>query len=176
MVQCSHSWWQRVIIACLLLPFMAQAELTVIYDSGDTQPITPYLEAFEPADEIALQRPAPTGPQLGAADPKAWLPIRSPGLTPGFVQERTHDRPFTRPFFLIGSDARSRQWLEDHRDRLKEIGAVGMLVQADTWENLQSIAELANGLSLLPASGSDIAQALGISHYPVLISAHGIEQ
>ncbi|MCP5024376.1 MAG: integrating conjugative element protein, partial [bacterium] len=92
------------------------------------------------------------------------------------VQARAHDRPFARPFFLIGSDAQSRQWLKDNRDRLKEIGAVGMLVQADTVDDLHAIAKLANGLSILPAAGSDIAQALGIKRYPVLISAHGIEQ
>ena len=113
---------------------------------------------------------------LGAADPKRWLPIRSPGLTPGRVQAGKQDRPFIRPFFLIGSDRQSRQWLQVHRDGLEAIGAVGMLVQADTLDDLRSIAELADGLSILPASGSDIAKALGISHYPVLISAHGIEQ
>jgi integrating conjugative element protein (TIGR03765 family) len=92
------------------------------------------------------------------------------------VPTRSHDRPFTHPLFLIGSDARSRQWLQTHRDRLKAIGAVGMLVQADTADDLRTIARLADGLSILPASGSDLAKALGISHYPVLISAHGIEQ
>jgi len=66
--------------------------------------------------------------------------------------------------------------LQDHRERLNEIGAVGMLVQADSLEDLRVIAKLADGLSILPASGSDIAQALGISHYPVLISTHSIEQ
>ena len=176
MVRFNYRWWKNVLIAWLLAPVMAQAELTVIYDSGNTQPIAPFLEVFESADEISQQRPSPTKPQLGAADPEAWLPIQSPGLTPGPVQARSHDRPFARPFFLIGSDMRSRQWLQDHRDRLKEIGAVGMLVQADTLGNLRTIAELADGLSILPASASDIAKALGITHYPVLISTHGIEQ
>jgi integrating conjugative element protein (TIGR03765 family) len=92
------------------------------------------------------------------------------------VKSRKHNKPFTRPFFMIGSDSWSRQWLQVHRDSLKEIGAVGMLVQADTLADLRAIAELADDLSILPASGADIAQALGISHYPVLISAQGIEQ
>ncbi|MCP4212909.1 MAG: integrating conjugative element protein [Halieaceae bacterium] len=165
-----------MIVSFLLVPVIAQAELSVIYDSGNTQPIALFLEVFESSDGIPQQRPVPTKLQLGAADPGAWLPIQSPGLTPGSVQARSHDRPFARPFFLFGSDKRSRQWLQDHRDRLKEIGAVGMLVQADTLGDLRKIAELANGLSILPASASDIVKALGISHYPVLISAHGIEQ
>ena len=172
----SRHWGRGVIVACVLVPVMAQAELTVIYDSGDTQPIAPFLEVFESADEVPQQSPVPTKPQLGAADPEAWLPIRSQGLTPGPVQARSYNQPFARPFFLIGSDTRSRQWLLEYRDRLKEIGAVGMLVQADTLVDLRRIADMADGLSILPASASDIAKALGISHYPVLISAHGIEQ
>ena len=171
-----HPWWRCMVVACVLVPAMAQAELTVIYDSGNTQPIAPFLDVFESNDETPPRSPVPIKPQLGAADPEAWLPIQSPGLTPGPVQARSHDRPFARPFFLIGSDTRSLQWLQDHRDRLKDIGAVGMLVQADTLGDLRTIASLADGLSILPASASDIAKALGISHYPVLISAHSIEQ
>ena len=165
-----------MLMGCLLVPIMAQADLTVIYDSGHTQPIAPFFEVFESAEGMPQQNPMPTKPRLGAADPKAWLPIQSPGLSPGPVQARAHDRPFTRPFFLIGSDPLSRQWVQAHRDRLKEMGAVGMLVQAETVDDLQTIASLADGLSILPASGSDIAKALGVSHYPMLISAHGIEQ
>ena len=175
-----HRWnryWFRGAVAALALhPAIAGAALTVIYDNGNTQPIAPFLGVFELADESPKRSPVSVKSQLGAADPQAWLPIQSPGLTPGLVQTRSHDRPFARPFFLIGSDARSRQWLQDNRERLKEVGAVGMLVQADTLEDLRTIAELADGLSILPASASDIAKALGISHYPVLISAHAIEQ
>ena len=70
----------------------------------------------------------------------------------------------------------SKQWLIENRERLKEIGAVGMLVQADTIADLRSIAEISAGLSIMPASATDIADALKLSHYPVLITAHGIEQ
>jgi integrating conjugative element protein (TIGR03765 family) len=173
-----HRWnryWFAVAMLALY-PAIAGAALTVIYDNGNTQPIAPFLGVFESADESPQQSPIPTKLQLGAADPQSWLPIQSPGLTPGLVQTRSHDRPFARPFFLIGSDAHSRQWFQDHRERLKEVGAVGMLVQADTLEDLRTIAELADGLSILPAPASDIAKALRISHYPVLISTHSIEQ
>ena len=162
-------------MALALIPTLAVAALTVIYDSGDTQPIAPFLDAFGSADESPRQSPVIATARLGAADPASWLPIRSPGLTPGPVQARLHERPFARPFFLIGSDPLSRNWLQEHRDRLKALGAVGMLVQADTLEDLRAIADLAQGLPILPASASDIAKALGITHYPVVITAHGIE-
>ena len=172
----SRQFGRGIAFTCLLIPLLARAELTVIYDSGNTQSMAPFLDVFESADEGPTRSPVPTQPHLGAADPEAWLPIQSAGLTPGVVQARSHDRPFARPFFLIGADSRSRQWLQANRTRLQAIGAVGMLVQAETREDLQAVADLADGLSILPASASDIAKALGISHYPALISAHGIEQ
>jgi integrating conjugative element protein (TIGR03765 family) len=92
------------------------------------------------------------------------------------VPSQAHNRPFARPFFLIGSDQYSRQWLIKHRERLGEIGAVGMLVQAETINDLQAIARLARGLPIMPGSGADIAKALGVLHYPVLITSQGIEQ
>ncbi|MCP4387427.1 MAG: integrating conjugative element protein [Gammaproteobacteria bacterium] len=170
------NWLRAIGIVIGLIPALAGAALTVIYDSGNTWPIAPFLEAFESSETTVPQRPTIEPPQLGAADLTSLVPIRSPGLTPGPVQPKTHDRPFARPFFLIGSDALSRQWLLEHRERLKEIGAVGMLVQADTMDDLQAIARLAAGLSVMPASASDIAKAVGVSHYPVLITPHGIEQ
>lgn len=162
-------------VAIGLLPTLAGAALMVIYDSGDTSPIAPFLDVFESSVSAPPQRQIQR-PQLGAADLESLLPIRSPGLRPGLVQSRTHDQPFTRPFFLIGADVLSRQWLLQHRDRLKQISAVGMLVQADTLDELRVIAGLAAGLFIMPASASDIAKALGISNYPILITSHGIEQ
>ena len=69
----------------------------------------------------------------------------------------------------------SRTWLAQHRERLAAIGAVGMLVQAESADDLDAIARLADGLPILPASASDIARVLGIKHVPVLISRRGIE-
>ncbi len=178
MDQPPHHWLRlpALLFAFCLMPAAGVSALEVIYDKGDTRPIRPFLEVFDPTAVSPPKPSKPATPMLGAADLKTLLPIRSPGLTPGRVQARSHERPFARPFFLIGSDAQSCQWLQDHRDRLAGIGAVGMLVQADTRADLQAIAELAQGIPILPASATDIGQALGIRHYPVLISARGIEQ
>ncbi len=56
------------------------------------------------------------------------------------------------------------------------MGAVGLLVEATSIEDLRAIAELADGLPITPASGSDIGKALGISHYPAGISGGRIWQ
>jgi len=170
-----------VLIAISLWASIACAELTVIHDSGATRPLAPYLEVF--GETPRMGPPARTEKPTenpGAADLSNLLPIRTPGLTPGPVTPRPLRLPnngtLSRPFFLIGSDARSREWFATHRDRLQAIGAVGMLVQADTEADLAAIAEIADGIPILPAPATDIARALGLEHIPALVSRHGIEQ
>ena len=153
----------------------ASAELTVIFDNGGARPLSDFLG---PLESVKSDKVPPTSDkqQVGAADVQSLLPIRSPGLTPGILNPRAHNVPFARPFFLIGSDAWSKSWLVQHRTALKELGAVGMLVEASSIEDLRSIATIADGLPITPASGSDIAKALGISHYPAGISSGRIWQ
>ena len=51
-----------------------------------------------------------------------------------------------------------------------------MVVEVPDEAALQRITKLAAGLSLLPASATDLAASLGITHYPVLITQDGFEQ
>jgi integrating conjugative element protein (TIGR03765 family) len=154
----------------LLLPALVAAEPTVIHDSGDTRPLTPLLEVLAEREPIHPRAPSPR-PDFGAAAVERLLPIRSPGLTVGKVVPRSISQGFARPFFLVGADPSSRKWLATNRDELLRIGAVGMLVQAETVDDLRVVAKLANGLPILPAPATDIAAALGLAHYPVLISS-----
>jgi integrating conjugative element protein (TIGR03765 family) len=160
----------------LIIVGRASAEgLTVIYDSGDTQPIAPYLEILKDSTE-GDDTEAPQIPSLGAADLSQLLPIYSPGLTPGPVTRTAISRPYSAPLFLIGCDPLSARWLAANRSRLAYLGAVGMVVEAPDEAALQRVTELAGGLSLLPASATDLAASLGITHYPVLITRDNFEQ
>jgi integrating conjugative element protein (TIGR03765 family) len=159
----------------VLVPTLLAAEPTVIYDSGNTRPLAPLLDTLGVKEPQGPSADA-SRPDLGAASVERLLPIRSPGLTPGQVEPRPFDQRFARPFFLIGADPVSREWLVTNRDELLRMGAVGMLVQAETVDDLRIIAKLAEGLPILPAPATDIAAALGLSHYPVLISREGIAQ
>lgn len=153
----------------------ASAELIVIFDNGQTRPLSDFLGPLDSgkSDKVPSYSQKP---QLGAADVSSLLPIRSPGLTPGKITPRAHQVPFAQAFFMIGSDAISKRWLKQHRKALKQMGAVGLLVDATSLEDLRAITELADGLSITPASGSDIAKAIGIRHYPVGISGGHIWQ
>lgn len=183
-----------VLVPGLLLAIVAassaSADLTVIYDSGQTQPLSPLLGPLQ-ADKTPATDPAKASDpnrssksMLGPAELSNLLPLQSPGLEVG----DSGDTPLSpevltrlgqgnpRPFFLVGSDAVSLQWLAYHRDTLRSLGAVGMLVQADTEADVRRVADVAQGLSITLGSGSDLAATLGIDRYPVLITADGIRQ
>jgi integrating conjugative element protein (TIGR03765 family) len=148
----------------------------VLYDSGLTWPLAPYLAIFD--EDWGVESPAPPSAAASGVTLEALLPIRTPEMTPGVVRARGLQAAATgaRPVFLIGADPLSLEWLAAHRERLIELGAVGMLIDADSIEAVRQVATRAEGLKILPASGAELARALGVRHYPVLISAQGIEQ
>lgn len=104
------------------------------------------------------------------------LPVRSARLTPGRVEHRAMNVPGLTPLFMIGDDDQSRAWLREHLPRLRALRAIGFVVHVETAEALESLRELAAGLTLVPASGDDLGHRLGLRNYPVLITATGVEQ
>ena len=153
----------------------AMGELTVIYQHPGSRPITDFLNVPLRNKQRQLVSDPPVG-SSGVWDVQALLPIRSPGLSPGPVAARTHELPVAQPLFLIGADPLSKTWLVRHRPQLESLGAVGMLIEAEDMADLESIAELAGTLPIVPASGTDIAQALGLTHYPVCITGKDVWQ
>ena len=103
------------------------------------------------------------------------LPVRSMRLTPGDEPRRVIRAPGLTPLFLVGDDDRSRAWLKQRRADLQALRAVGLVVNVATPEALAALRRLAPNLMLSPASGDELAQRLSIQHYPVLITATGIE-
>ena len=192
--------WLKVLLVSLIASPSAFGDLIVIYDNGQTKSIAPLLRPFhfseESVDEIRsgdsdhagglATRESLSKSTLiqGPGALSNLLPVRSPALQvgdlagnqlkPDVLSRLAQGNP--RPFFLIGSDQVSLRWLATHREVLKSLGAVGMLVQADTEHDVRQVAGIAEGLSIMLGSGSDVASALGIYRYPVLITREGITQ
>ncbi|HCL5072200.1 TPA: integrating conjugative element protein [Salmonella enterica] len=160
------------LVLALLFPGISQAELTVVADLGG-QSTAEYFAGINNQGEEPSASQVLT---LSTPDKASVLPIRTPELSPGPLEARSLSMPGMRSIFLIGDDDLSRRWLSLRRDRLLQLNAVGYVVNVASkaaWDDLQ---QQANGLELLPVSGSDLAVRLGISHYPVLISEKGLEQ
>lgn len=172
----------RLALLALLSPVIALAAPVVIYDSGQTKSLEPFFESLRGEAPLPETRLSPSG--KAGLTVEDLLPITTPEMSPGPVAARVLNASGTappnaagaRPLFLIGADPFSRRWLAQHRVRLKELGAVGMLVQADTPEDLQAVNHVAEGLRIMPASGTEIARLYALKHYPVLIWRGRIEQ
>lgn len=109
-------------------------------------------------------------------DEALLLPIRSPSLRPGPVENRPVNLPGITALFLIGDDPRSHTWLQQRLPDLQRLGAAGLVVNVESAATLQALRDSAPSLSLTPVPGDDLAQRLGLKGYPVLITATAIEQ
>ncbi|ELE7121165.1 TPA: integrating conjugative element protein [Pseudomonas aeruginosa] len=174
-------WTLRGLLVVLTaLPWIAHAtqSLIVVEDRGGASAL-PYYEALnlQPRANSALRPPIPM-PQIPAppADEAAMLPVRSAKLTPGTVARRVIEAPGLRPFVVVGDDEASQAWLRRHAASLRERGAVGLVVNVETVQALARLRVLVPGVPLAPVAGDDLAERLGLRHYPALITATGIEQ
>ena len=158
-------------LLCLLLCLGAHARepLTVIYDSGDTLPLEPYLPKRAPQEKVTTQK---KNGQLAFK-----LPITTPSMQPGKVTASPKAlRYLQQPLFLVGADQVSRDWLAERREQLIQLGAVGLLVEAKDRQEVEAVLAIAEGLRLVPASAEGFAAKLGLTHYPILLSKEGWEQ
>ncbi|CAK1314456.1 integrating conjugative element protein, PFL_4695 family [Burkholderia pseudomallei] len=166
-----------VCVVLLGLVRVASAQdLIVVGDDGGVSAL-PYYRALNllPDTQAAIAPTAPTTPHAPYREADL-LPVHSARLTPGRVPPRTLRAPGLSPFFLIGDDAPSRAWLHARGDTLRTLNAVGLVVNVGSAQALAALRRDAPGLTLVPASGDNIATRLSLAHYPVLVTATGIEQ
>lgn len=153
--------------------------LIVVEDHGGVSAL-PYYRALNLLPDAASTLsahpvvPPPVAPAPLVTD-AAMLPVRSAALTPGDVPRRVIRAPGLSPVFVIGDDTRSRAWLQQHLSTLRDLHAVGLVVNVESPAALDALRRLAPGMTLVPTPGDDLARRLGLHHYPVLITATGIE-
>lgn len=95
------------LLLSLGLSAKALAELTVIYDNGQTRPLAPLLEPLmaddaptsEPAESATLNPSSKPLSSDGPADLRNLLPVRSPGLTVGDIAGE--EAPWEEALLLI---------------------------------------------------------------------------
>ena len=78
--------------------------------------------------------------------------------------------------FLVGDDEQSKAWLLQRREQLQGLNAVGLVTNVASAERLVEVQRWAAGLQIAPVQADDLAQRLGIRHYPLLITATTLQQ
>ena len=109
---------------CALTPVFAASPLTVLHDSGDTQPLAPLLEASGFNQEAEASDLPPIAPPMDVVL-QQYVTVRSPSLSPGVQPRIAVGKAGTflpRPIFLVGADEASLSWLANHRIALVHAG------------------------------------------------------
>ncbi|VXD06589.1 Conjugal transfer protein [Enterobacterales bacterium 8AC] len=162
----------RLLCVLAVVSVTAHAELEVVADLGGTSTAA-YFDGINNQGGVAA---SPSEPLSTSVTSMMGLPVSTPELTPGKVEARALNLAGMRPLFLIGDDDLSRRWLAMRRDTLVQLNAVGLVVNVSSEAALSDLKKHADGLELVPVSGSDLAKRLGLSHYPVLLTEKGLEQ
>jgi len=164
-----------LIIFCgLLLSGTAHAELliaprqpTVVYEGPSTIPTWPYFQRLQP-DTQSSNLTMPEGTQNLSLEDR--LPLQTKRLSVGRPQMKTAPG-ITTPLFVMGMDPISLAWFQQAAGGLIELGARGIVVQANNqsdWLDLQNKARQA-GIDLMLLEGDALAQGYGITTYPVVL-------
>ncbi|EJM1221381.1 integrating conjugative element protein [Salmonella enterica] len=161
----------KIIISVLLfsLSCASHAALTVVADLGG-ESTAPLFEAIAPPDD-EKSSPAQVVPLESAV-----FPVVSSHLHPGTVIFRPLSLPGMTPLFILGDDPQSVHWLAQQRATLKSLNATGLVVNVVSADRLEKLRQHADGLTLLPASGDDLAVRLQLDTYPVLLTDSGLSQ
>ena len=100
----------------------------------------------------------------------ARLPVSS-FATAGKVEKRKITLVnFSYPVFIMGDDAASRQWLQEHAKKLEEAHALGFVANISNSEQLQALQQLTQA-PLLPANVDDLMRLFQENHYPLAFIA-----
>jgi integrating conjugative element protein (TIGR03765 family) len=156
-----------ILFLSLFTSTMVSAEPVVIYDSGRTQPMV------HPPSNKQLQ--ATPGKNHQVNFPR--VPMVTPSMSPGKVFTRSIDHPYlSNPIFIVGYDMISLSWLQEHKEKLKQNHAIGIVVNVKTEQQVNQLQQAAGGIEITPVPGTKVAKQLSLVHYPVLISSTLIEQ
>ena len=158
-----------------LVTTTALANLNVIADIGG-EDASPYFEGINRQGDAAAPPVMQQAPVSADEVEVAVLPVTTPELTPGVVAARPLQLPGIGALFIVGDDDASRLWLQANAEQLKSRHAAGLVVNVSNLPALQALRELAPGVPMAPASGSELARRLQLSNYPVLITDTGLFQ
>ena len=156
-----------------------KGSLTVLHTGDEKVSTLPYFEAINAIrDKGQTQiKVLQTAKQNLAAIKKPDTPVSLKGFFPLYTHLQVGQpsvlrvEKLTTPLFVIGMDATSLRWLEESADMLSQLHAIGIVVQADSYERFQALKIRArkHGIHLEIGFGDPLEVGYGLKSYPVLI-------
>ena len=150
----------------LLHVTMANNKLTVLHDYGNTTPLV-----------IQVTPIKHSSPQQALSSIGDIYRVSTPKMTVGKIEPHKIQsiKGFSQPVFVVGCDRTSKKWLRFYAHRLKQLHAVGYVVNCSgKLAFLKLKGDL--DLPLMTVNGAGIYQRFKFSHYPFLITSDYLSQ
>lgn len=150
-------------------------DMIVLEDRGG-QPIDKYIpksnDAMVNMNNVRLAR-------ANESMLNSQFPVVSKSLTVGLVtKDEASDLKYelaSNPLFIIGYDPVSINWLKSNKELLTEKGAIGLVVNVETKEQMDQLqAVVGKSVVMQPTHGDSLAEHLKIKHYPFYMDKEGI--
>lgn len=152
---------------------IVQQQPTVVYTGPRTVSAQPYYNRIKTTGQsgpVLESVPAGAGAGAGALALEERLPLSSTQLMVGQPAIKTVPG-LTTPLFVMGMDEVSLNWFSRAAQGLADIGARGLVVQANhvaSWRELQRRARDI-GIDVMLLDGDSLAQGYGIRTYPMVL-------
>lgn len=97
------------------------------------------------------------------------VPVYSKATVGTVTRRQVSPELFNRALFVVGADARSVRWLEEHFQELQEKQALGLITNVTDFKPIIAL-EKRFQLPLLPVNVDPLLRHLQESHYPFIIA------
>lgn len=101
-------------------------------------------------------------------DKASFKPVTS-RARPGWIQEAIKPNILPINVFVVGDDELSKDWLEAHKDGLKNLKILGLVAHVATEKDLRELESLA-GMNLIAGNVDALTELLQVSSYPFIYS------
>ncbi len=148
---------------------VVQQQPIIVYQGASTLSAQPYYQRIE-RKETSGRAMGSAPAEAGLLALEARLPLSPTQLTVGRPAMQTVPGLVT-PLFVMGMDEVSLTWFTRAAQGLADIGARGLVVQADQlapWKALQTRARDI-GIDLMLLEGDSLAQGYGLTTYPTVL-------
>lgn len=142
-----------VFILSILLSTSSWAEPSVLGTFGHVSPIANFYDHIDSSDNVKNTSPQelfPLKTKLKNTKPKIVINLNA-----------------VTPIFIVGTDAESRAWLQQHKIKLERLNAIGYVVAANSEAEYLELIKCYPELFL--ANGDGFIE-LGVQGYPCLIA------
>lgn len=159
-----------VLLGLMIAPMvMAEPEVIADFGGGETGLVSPSERLRTIASKNSIPAAIVRQPILER------FPVES-DMRVGVIDAHVHNKPVNRPFFIVGYDQHSAEWLEANRTYLIEINARGLVTNVQSDQQMRILREYGGDLSLDAIPVESIAAVFGLEFYPVLVTKEEVTQ